>query len=86
MQPDRTAPAASRSVFDARVRVSEIRQENHGGDVSWVDIDWLCDVALKAADVAELRHYGMRHTFNASEAIPKSKLVGLRSVLGMPRG
>ncbi len=32
---------------DPLTRIAEIRQENRGGDVSYRDIDWLCDEVLR---------------------------------------
>ena len=40
-------------------RIEEIRQENRSGDVSYADIEWLCQVA-EAADELRLWEPGRR--------------------------
>jgi len=41
-----------RALSSVAVRVAEIRSENHQGDVSANDIEWLCGVASAAARFA----------------------------------
>lgn len=39
-------PRQSHGASDIGARVAEIRQENRGGDVSFRDIEWLCNKVL----------------------------------------
>lgn len=46
------------SVHNGRTRIHEIRVENHYGDVSAVDIAWLCDLADEAIAVRDVARRG----------------------------
>ena len=57
--------------LDSSTRVAEIRQENHGGDVSFRDIEWLCDRVrvLEAVFEAFRRLHGI-DTSDCSQSLP----------------
>lgn len=86
---DRPAPPTERNRQaeigdDILVRVAEIRQENHGGDVSFRDIAWLCDrvAELSAARAtAEQLREALRDARQAMEraddALPVFSMAGV---------